>query len=60
MNVIALQLFLSFGLVALALVLFAYSTKQRDYEHESRLAILPLEEESQVTPPPLDTQTKEP
>jgi len=45
MEAITLQIFVSFSLVALSLLLFAYSARQRDDEHADRLALLPIEEE---------------
>ncbi|MFO0551283.1 MAG: hypothetical protein U0271_23035 [Polyangiaceae bacterium] len=43
MDVIVLQIFVSLGLVVGSLLLFAFSTKQRDHEHNDRLALLPLD-----------------
>ena len=45
MEVIYLQVFVSFGLVVGSLLLFAFSTRQRDMDHTDRLALFPLEEE---------------
>lgn len=47
MEVIVLQVFVSLMLVVGSLVLLAYSAKQRDHEHERRLALLPLEPDVQ-------------
>ena len=46
MEVIYLQVFVSFGLVVGSLLLFAFSTRQRDMDHTDRLALFPLEEET--------------
>lgn len=51
MNVIVLQVFVSFGLVALSLLLFAYSTRKRTHEHANRLALLPLADDTSPKPP---------
>jgi len=45
MEVIYLQVFVSFGLVVSSLLLFAFSTRQRDMDHADRLALFPMEEE---------------
>lgn len=45
MEVIYLQVFVSFGLVVGSLLLFAFSTRQRDMDHTDRLALFPMEEE---------------
>jgi hypothetical protein len=46
MEVLVLQVFVSFVLVLSSLLLFALSAKQRDYEHADRLALLPIENET--------------
>ena len=45
MEIVILQVFVSLMLVAVSLLLFAYSVRRRDYEHADRLALFPLEEE---------------
>ena len=45
MEVIYLQVFVSFGLVVASLLLFAFSARQRDLDHVDRLALFPLEED---------------
>ncbi len=45
MEVIFLQVFVSFGLVLGSILLFAFSARQRDVEHADRLALFPIEEE---------------
>jgi hypothetical protein len=45
-NVLVLQVFVSLILVAGALVLFIYTVRQRTLEHDDRLALAPLEEET--------------
>jgi nitrogen fixation-related uncharacterized protein len=46
MEVIGLQIFVSLMLVLGSVLLFAWSAKQRDHEHDDRLALLPLENDS--------------
>ncbi len=46
MEVLILQVFVSLLLVVGAVLLFTFSVKQRDHEHQNRLALLPLEEDS--------------
>lgn len=58
MSVIALQIFVSFGLVALSLLLFAYSTRQRTHEHAKRLALLPLADDDAAAPKKPETQVQ--
>jgi hypothetical protein len=43
-EVLTLQVFVSLALVAGSLLLFAFTCRQRDFEHADRLALLPLEE----------------
>ena len=45
MEVLILQVFVSLVLVVSSIVLFAYSARQRDYEHADRLALLPIQED---------------
>lgn len=45
MDVIYLQIFVSFLLVVGSLLMFAFSTRQRDTEHADRLSLLPMEDE---------------
>ncbi len=42
MEVLVLQVFVSLALVVGALLLFAYSARQRDLDHADRLALAPL------------------
>jgi hypothetical protein len=44
MEAIFLQLFISFGLVFGSLLLFAFSTGQREADHADRLALFPLDD----------------
>lgn len=46
MEVLILQVFVSLVLVLGSILLFAYSTKQRDHQHGGHLALLPLEGDS--------------
>jgi hypothetical protein len=43
-EVVTLQVFVSLMLVVGSLLLFAFTCKQRDFEHADRLALLPLDE----------------
>jgi hypothetical protein len=45
MEAIFLQIFVSFGLVVGSLLLFAFSTRQREADHADRLALFPIEDE---------------
>ena len=49
MEIIVLQVFVSLMLVVGSLLLFAYSAKQRDLEHSDRLALMPLEQDIEVS-----------
>jgi hypothetical protein len=40
---LTLQVFVSLVLVACALLLFAFTCRQKDFDHADRLALLPLE-----------------
>lgn len=44
MDVLILQVFVSLGLVVGSVVLFLFTTKQRDFDHADRLALLPLDD----------------
>jgi hypothetical protein len=46
MSIVALQVFVSLGLVAGSIVLFVFSVRQRDFEHADRLSLAPLEKDS--------------
>ena len=50
MEIVIVQLLVSLGLVAGAVLLFAVSVKQADGEHADRLSLLPLEIESTASP----------
>jgi len=45
MEVVILQVFVSLLLVVGSVLLFAFTCRQRDFEHADRLALLPLEDE---------------
>lgn len=45
MEVLFLQVFVSFVLVFGSVLLFAFSTRQRDAEHADRLSLLPMEDD---------------
>jgi hypothetical protein len=44
-EVLTLQVFVSLALVAGSILLFAFTCRQRDFEHSDRLALLPLEKD---------------
>jgi hypothetical protein len=60
MEVIYLQVFVSFGLVVGSLLLFAFSTRQRDMDHTDRLALFPLEEETVTHAPDVEGASRTP
>ena len=45
MEVVILQVFVSLLLVVGSVVLFAFTCRQRDFDHADRLALLPLEKD---------------
>ena len=45
MEVLTLQVFVSLMLAVGSVLLFAFTCRQRDFEHADRLALLPLDEE---------------
>ena len=51
MDALTLQLFVSLALLVGALLLLAYSLKQRDPEHADRLALFPLDDEERPREP---------
>ncbi len=50
MEVVILQVFVSLILVAGSVLLFAFTCRQRDFDHADRLALLPLESEPAAPP----------
>ncbi len=46
MEVLSLQVFVSLVLVAGSIVLFAFTCRQRDFDHADRLALLPLDDDN--------------
>jgi hypothetical protein len=44
LEVVVLQVFVSLLLVAGSVLLFAFTCRQRDFDHVDRLALLPLED----------------
>jgi hypothetical protein len=48
-EVVTLQVFVSLMLVAGSVLLFAFTCRQRDFEHADRLALLPLEESARTS-----------
>lgn len=51
MDALTLQIFVSLALLVGALVLLAYSLKQRDPEHADRLALFPIDDEERPREP---------
>ena len=47
MEVLTLQVFVSLILVLGSLLLFAFTCRQRDFEHADRLALRPLDEDDE-------------
>ncbi len=45
MEIVILQVFVSLLLVAGSVLLFAFTCRQRDFDHADRLALLPLEKD---------------
>lgn len=52
MEVVVLQVFVSLVLVVGSLLLFAFTWRQRDFEHADRLALLPLHDDVKETKKP--------
>ena len=54
MEILVLQVFVSLMLVGSSLLLFWFTSRQRDFDHADRLALLPLEVDvmasSEITP----------
>jgi nitrogen fixation-related uncharacterized protein len=46
-EILIMQVFVSLLLVAGSVVLFLFTTKQRDFEHADRLALLPIDSEEE-------------
>ncbi|MBX3232467.1 MAG: cytochrome oxidase [Labilithrix sp.] len=51
MDILIMQVFVSLGLVAGSVLLFLFTTKQRDFDHADRLALLPLEDKAENKKP---------
>lgn len=45
MEIVTLQVFVSLILVVGSVLLFAFTCRQRDFDHADRLALLPLEKD---------------
>ena len=45
MDILILQVFVSLLLVVGSVILFAFTCRQRSFEHTDRLALLPLEDD---------------
>ncbi len=54
MNVLALTLFVSIGLVALLLLGFVKMIRDGDIDHADRLSLLPLEDDVMKPPPEVE------
>jgi hypothetical protein len=50
-EVVTLQVFVSLMLVVGSVLLFAFTCRQRDFDHADRLALLPLEDGPKPEPP---------
>ena len=59
MNILGLPIFVSLMLVVGALVLFIFSVNQRDYEHDDRLALSPLDDDDASPLEHIDTERTE-
>lgn len=59
MEVVILQVFVSLGLVVGSVILFAFTCRQRDFEHADRLALLPLEDGTPLALPPTPPEAGE-
>ncbi len=51
MDILILQVFVSLLLVVGSIVLFAFTCRQRSFEHSDRLALLPVEDDGEPTKP---------
>lgn len=60
MEILSLQIFVSLVLVGGSVLLFAFSWRQRDFEHSDRLALLPLDDESDDMLKPLPVRSRAP
>ncbi len=58
MEVVILQVFISLFLVVGSIVLFAFTCRQRDFDHMDRLALLPLEDGTRIATPTEATEKK--
>ena len=50
MDILILQVFVSLLLVVSSVILFAFTCRQRSFEHADRLALLPIEDETSSVP----------
>jgi len=57
-EVVILQVFVSLLLVVGSIVLFAFTCRQRDFDHIDRLALLPLDDGTRIAPPAEQTEKK--
>ena len=49
MDILILQVFVSLLLVVGSIVLFAFTCRQRSFEHSDRLALLPVDDDTEPT-----------
>ena len=56
MDILILQVFVSLLLVVGSVILFAFTCRQRSFEHADRLALLPMDDDPE---PVTDIRTKE-
>jgi hypothetical protein len=57
-EVVILQVFVSLLLVVGSMVLFAFTCRQRDFDHVDRLALLPLEDADGMAVAPAEDAEK--
>ena len=57
MNVVPLLVFCSLGLALVGVLLFVFSTRNRDHDHFDRLSLLPMDDE--LTRQPTDSPSPE-
>jgi hypothetical protein len=50
-EILILQVFVSLMLVLGSVLLFVFTTRQRDFDHADRLALLPVEDDAPPSPP---------
>lgn len=48
MDILILQVFVSLLLVASSVILFAFTCRQKSFDHADRLALLPIDDEDET------------